>query len=104
MHRRIANLRRDISEPGETAAFEQYADAQANLASIIAVAMGLGMMVVLLGLVVLISSYADGQYQAMLNDLINVQGATAIGFVLAGTALYLQCMNADQERSRRRLT
>ncbi|WP_050463851.1 PAS domain-containing sensor histidine kinase [Herbaspirillum autotrophicum] len=104
MHRRIANLRRDISEPGETAAFEQYADAQANLASIIAVAMGLGMMVALLGLVVLISCYAGGQYQAMLHDLISVQGATAIGFMLAGTALYLQCMHADHERSRRMLT
>lgn len=81
---------------GENSSLEHYAAKQANFASIVTAAMGVATVIVLFGVVVLISCYAQGAYRKILSDLIAVQGSTAAGCVLAGAALYMQCVNVSQ--------
>lgn len=89
---RMKAVRNDI---GENSSLEQYVATQSNVASIVTTAMGMAMVIALFGVVVLISCYAEPDYRKILSDLIAVQGSTAVGFVLAGAALYMQCVNVD---------
>ncbi|WP_373419967.1 PAS domain-containing protein [Herbaspirillum sp. RV1423] len=92
-------VRNDI---GESSSLEHYVATQANFASIVTAAMGLGTIIVLFGVVVLISCYAQDDYRKILSDLIAVQGSTAAGFILAGVTLYIHCVNVG--RTSRKLT
>jgi hypothetical protein len=86
------------NDSGENSLLDQYVATQSNLASIVTAAMGLAVMIVLFGVVVLICCYAEDDYRKLLADLIAVQGSSAVGFVLAGAGLYMQC--ADLGRAR----
>ncbi|ASU40033.1 histidine kinase [Herbaspirillum sp. meg3] len=88
------------NEIGETSSLEHYVATQANFASIATAAMSLAMIIVLFGAVVLISCYAEDDYRKILADLIAVQGSTAVGFILAGSALYMQCLNVGHSSRR----
>lgn len=87
---RMTAARNDI---GESSSLEHYVARQSNVASIVTAAMGLAMIIVLFGVVVLISCYAEDDYRKLLVDLIALQGSTAAGFILSGAGLYIQCVN-----------
>jgi len=88
------------NEISENSSLEHYVATRANFANIVTAAMGLAMVIVLFGVVVLISCYAEDDYRKILGDLIAVQGSTAVGFILSGSALYLQCLNAEHASRR----
>jgi len=92
-HMHMTSVRNDI---GESSSLEHYVATQANFASIITAAMSLAMIIALFGVVVLVSCYAEDGYRKILSDLIAVQGSSAAGFILSGTALYLQCLNVGK--------
>ena len=81
---------------------EHFATSQSNNSNMVTIAMGMAMVVILFGVVVLIASFMEEAYRPLLVDLLAVGPVTAIGFILAGGALYLQGMIAAQPNPRLR--
>jgi PAS domain S-box-containing protein len=63
---------------------------------IVSVARALAIIVLLIGGFVFTASSLDSAYEAALSKLSNMGGGTAAGFMLAGLALYLQCLDGGR--------
>ena len=63
---------------------------------IISLARALAIIVLLIGGFVFAASFLDGAYRAALSKLSDMGGGTAAGFLLAGMALYLQCLEGGK--------
>lgn len=97
--------------PGRSFAFdaqkhssvEYFAASQSHYSNMVTLAMGLSMAVILFGLVVFIAAFLEEAYRHLLADLLAVRPVSAAGFVLAGCALYLRCLqvSANSRRSAR---
>ncbi|MFL9923227.1 PAS domain-containing protein [Herbaspirillum lusitanum] len=95
MQKKIGGARLKSSDAGQHSSIEYFTATQSNYASMVTLAMGLAMAVALFGVVVLISSYLAPEYRKILADLIAVKSGSGVGFMIAGTAIYLRCMSVD---------
>lgn len=80
---------------------EYFAASQSHNSSMMTLAMGLAMAIILFGLVVLLATFLEEEYRHLLADLLAVRILTALGFVLAGSSLYLRCVQVAGQGGRR---
>ncbi|MBV8624188.1 MAG: histidine kinase, partial [Herbaspirillum sp.] len=71
------------------ASVEYFTASHAHYSSMVTLAMGLSMAVILFGIVVLVAAFLEDEYRRLLSGLLAVRAVTAIGFILGACALYL---------------
>lgn len=77
------------------AAVDYFTASQSSYSSMVTVAMGLSMAIILFGVVVFVSGFLQEDYRVIMADLLAVKEVTAAGFILAAVALYARCMHVD---------
>ncbi|MFJ3056713.1 PAS domain-containing protein [Herbaspirillum sp. NPDC087042] len=77
------------------ASVEYFTASHAHYSSMVTLAMGLSMAVILFGIVVLVAAFLEDEYRRLLSGLLAVRAVTATGFILGACALYLRCANGS---------
>lgn len=100
MQKKNGGVRPSSADMQKHSSVEHFAASQSNNSSMVTLAMGLAMAVILFGIVVVAATFLEDEYRKLLADLLAVKEVTAVGFILGGGALYLLCVNASMHSTR----
>lgn len=100
MQNRNGGARPPSADMQNSASVEYFAASHSHYSSMVTLAMGLAMAVILFGIVVVAAGFLQEEYRRLLADLLAVREVTAAGFVLGACALYLRCANVTARSAR----
>lgn len=83
-----------------SASVEFFTASHAHYSSMVTLAMGLSMAVILFGMVALGASFLAEDYRRLFSGLLAVREVTAAGFIIGACALYLRCVNVSARSHR----
>ncbi|MBP0599924.1 PAS domain-containing protein [Herbaspirillum sp. LeCh32-8] len=100
MQNKNGGARPSSADMQNSASVEYFAASHTHYSSMVTLAMGLAMAVILFGVVVVAAGFLQEEYRHLLADLLAVREVTAAGFVLGACALYVRCVNVAARSAR----